>query len=356
MKPAKTALIVGAVVGVLLFLVVAFLLVRSIQSYNEGNTNYRSQRSKLEKYLKKAPFPSKENVALEVSNAGQIDSWFDDVITRLMAGNIQPRTQRSPSKFVSVYGAMQSALNQYARKQTVAVEENFTYGFDFYSGTGTLPAPDDVPRLMAQLEMVTRLSRVLFDARVKQLTAIERPVFEAAAKASMAPSASKRSARPSRSKENARPSRSRSPKRGRKGKSTVGTGASAAATRAEVARGLFKTERFVFTFKAKESALMEALNSLATIREFVIVHSVTLTKPVPALVPDATAPTGGGATAASAGDPLAMLGLAAQPGAGPAPDAPPVVEEVRFVSGLAFEIPLDVTLELDVYTFLRKDS
>lgn len=360
MKPAKTALIVSAIVGALLFLVVAFLLVRSIQSYNEGNHTYRSERSKLEKYLKKAPFPSQENVDLEVGNAGQIDSWFDDVITRLMAGNIQGRTQRSPSKFVSVYGAMQSKLNEYARNQTVGVADNFTYGFDFYSGTGTLPAPDDVPRLMAQLEMVTRLSRILFDARVKQLVEIQRPVFESAAKASLSPGSVSGTTRQSRSEDTARPSRSsrrRKPSSKRPSKGAP-TAASRAASRAEVARGLFKTERFVFTFKAKESALMEALNSLATIREFVVVHAVTLTKPVPALVPDANNPTASGASPSDAVDPLAMLGLAAQPGApagtGPAP--PPTEEKAHFVSGPLFEIPLDVTLELDVYTFLRKET
>ena len=356
MKPAKTAMLAGAVVGALLFLVVTFLLVRSIQSYNEGNQTYRSQRSKLEKYLKKAPFPSDENVELEVSNAEQIDDWFDDVIMRLMGGNIESKGQRSPSRFVAVYGAMQSALNQYGRKQNVVVDANFTYGFDFYSGTGALPAPDDVPRLIDQLTMVTRLSRVLFDARIKQLVVIKRPVFEAAAKASTSPGSGATATRPSRSQASARPSRS---SRNRRSSSSRAKPAATVSTAArDVSRELFKTERFVITFKARESALMEVLNSLATIREFVIVHSVILSKPLPALVPEVSAPVSGGATSATAGDPLAMLGLTGAPGAGvvSGAEAVPAEKAVRFVSGVPMEIPLDVTLELDVYTFLREQK
>jgi hypothetical protein len=356
MKPAKTAMLAGAVVGALLFLVVAFLLVRSIQSYNEGNQTYRSERSTLEKYLTKAPFPSEENVELEVSNAEQIDDWFDDVITRLMGGNIQSKGQRSPSKFVAVYGAMQSALNQYARKQNVVVDDSFTYGFDFYSGTGALPAPDDVPRLIDQLTMVTRLSRVLFDARIKQLLVIKRPVFEAAAKASASPGSGATATRPSRSQRSARPSRSSRSRRSSSSRAKPAATVSSAAR--DVARELFKTERFVITFKARESALMEALNSLATIREFVIVHSVTLSKPLPPLVPEVNAPSSGGAASATGDDQLDMLGLRGDPGTGGAPNDEALASKdaVRYVSGVPLEIPLDVTLELDVYTFLREQK
>lgn len=355
MKPAKTALIVGAAVGALLLLAMAFLLVRSIQQHGEGNRTYKSQSSKLQQYLKKAPFPSQENVDVEVDNAQNIDVWFDDVISRLMAGNIQSRGQRSPSKFVSVYGAMQSALNQYARKQTVMVDPGFTYGFDHYSGTGALPAPDDVPRLMAQLEMITRLSRVFFDARIKQLVAIKRPVFESAAIASMSPASAPAAARPSRSRP---PSRSSSRRRRSAPSPRAVPASSSARSARDVSRELFKKERFVITFKAKESALMEALNSLATIREFVIVHSVTLAKPVPALVPEVSSPIA--SATADGSDPLAMLGLTGQP----APDGaaerivtpPPEKKAAHFVSGIQLEIPLDVTLELDVYTFIREQK
>jgi hypothetical protein len=185
---------------------------------------------------------------------------------------------------------------------------------------GRLPLPQDVPRLTQQVRIVETLCDVLFEARITELNGLGREEFEGEDSASGP-------AQP-------QPTAGRS----RRGSKPVAVTASLNSVNRNA--GIIPPEasygawHFVLKFTAKERALLDVLNRFAQSAVFVVVTDMSMSSPElgsgrsPERIAEAQPPRrGGGEEAASV--------PSATPGA--------------IVSG--HDLPLTVTMEVDVYQF-----
>ncbi len=323
MKRNQIITISVSVFGGLALLAAGWVLLRGVIRFNEASRSLEEAKHQLTGFYREPVFPSAENVKREQENTDQITFWFDELIETLREGNVV-RTERSPSLFKSILEKAQERLKQEARTAGTQLPAGFAFGFEKYTATGTLPAPDDVPRLAEQLILVTRISKILFDQRIKGLRVLERAVFEGAAEVetSTAPAGGPQVG--GRRASGGRPL----------ARATAGAPSAAAAQAGMIPAGsLFGTYRFVLEFDSKETALIKILNALASSPAFTIVNIVRLSKDIPNLMPTVEDPWG--ATPDGTAKSVASLHLG--------PNHP--------VSGLEMEIPLRVRLELDIYKF-----
>jgi len=236
--------------------------------------------------------------------------WFDDLTSALRKGNVTS-DERSPSRFVGILERTRERQVRDAQAAGTEIPPAFAFGFDRYTGTGALPRPDDVPRLTEQLILINRICKILFDHRVKELRLVERDVFEEDAVPSSPPPSGRLAA----------------------GLSVMADSRSTTAATSQPGivpeGGLFGKYRFTIEFNAKEAALINILNALASSQAFTVVNEVRVSKDIPVLIPTAADPSAG----EKAEDAAALLG----------PNYP--------VSGLEMEIPMRVRIELDVFKF-----
>ncbi len=335
MKKAQVITISLCAVGAIALLTAGFVLYRGISRFGQAREAEATARARLEGFYREPVFPSSDNVRRENANTEKLAGWFDELAAQLRKGNVVS-TERSPSAFKTVH--LEKTLERLVQEAQAAGTElpaNFGFGFAQYAGTPTLPRPDDVPRLMEQLELVGRISRILFANRVKSISTVERAAFEhqalppgAAQAAAAAPAApAGRPTRRTRTQTEAAPEPVVASQPG-----VVPSGA------------LFGKYRFVIEFSARESALFGVLNALAASPSFTVVKVVRLNKGIPVLMPVAmdmaaagVSIPGFGASSVVAPAPVLRLG----------PNYP--------VSGLEMEIPMQVRVELDVFKF-RGDS
>jgi hypothetical protein len=337
MKTAKIIVTVSCAVGAILFLGAGFVLYRGVGRFNTARENLENVKRDLDRYYKAKPFPSEDNVDRELANTKQVDTWFNSLMSTLEGGNVTS-TERSPSRFKIAVEASSRNLIKAGQKAGAELPPTgeFAFGFDRYAGTsGTLPKPQDVPRLMEQLVIVNRLCLVLFKHRVKGLTKVERDEFEVAGEAAPAEanpaSSSRRSSR-----------RGSSSSRSRSSGTTTRTAPRSAAWAGIIGEDdLYAKMHFAFEFRAKEKALLDILNALSANRMFITVTSISLSKPTPELVPVVTDPEDEGAVS---------VGFSAATKPTESPEAQKLGPNYP-VCGVKMEIPMDVRLELDVYKF-----
>ncbi|MBT3194632.1 MAG: hypothetical protein HN341_18965 [Verrucomicrobia bacterium] len=333
MKTAKILIAVGGAVGAILFLSAGFVLYRGIVRFSTARDDLTVAKRDLARYYEAPIFPSRENVQKELGNVEQVDVWFDELMDTLGEGNVTSG-ERSPSKFIGVSEVVRRRLVAEGQKAGAELPEparSFAFGFDRYSGTGELPKPQDVPRLMEQLVIINRLCLVMFNNRIKSISKVERDEFEDSpgpVTEASAPSGSTRG-------------------RSRRGSSTQGASSSRASRAKSKLAGvigedaLFAKLHFVLEFRAKESALVGILNALSLQPMFVAVTSLSVEKATPELVPavpevdaEHSDRSGfGGVTEPEVPEENQRLG----------PNYP--------VCGIKMEIPMDIRLELDVYKF-----
>jgi hypothetical protein len=341
-------------VGVLLLLGVGGLLVRSMMRFREREEGFGRLQNRLSELYRADVFPSMANVEIERENQVQLDVWFGEVMRQLSQGNSHLTSdERSPSRFVGVLERARENLVQHGQRSRVRLPDanmNFAFGFERYAGTGQLPSPDDVPRLMEQLMIVTRVCRTIFESEVVALQAVRREEFEDAAPLPVQETQAVRRG-PTARRGPAEPVVPQTVARRNPGLLADGD--------------MFTTYRFVLEFTAREEALTRVLNSFAASPVYIVVRSVTLRKEVPALVPARSATVGGAAgadrrSAPSAADMNFLFG-----GEAPrVPEAPAPEEATRDnllgpshpVSGIEMEIPMQVRMEIDVYKFRGVDE
>jgi hypothetical protein len=334
MKTTKIIVLAGCVIGALLFLGAGFVLYRGVVQFGEARDDLEDAKLDLGRYYEAKVFPSESNVNRERDNTKQVDLWFKELVGELCKGNVIS-DERSPSKFIGVFESVQRRLVKEARKAGTVLPDpadSFSFGFGQYSGTGTLPKPTDVPRLTEQLVIVNRLALILFNNRVKTVTKIEREAFEQADQS--ADSQAGESRRDDRRRD--RRSDSRRDRDRRKPTASASVGDAGRIRAGE----LYARMHFVLEFRAKQSALLDILNALAAHPMFIVVTSVSLSKPTPELVPVIAEEESEDSRAGFGGE-LTSEKTAEAPKLGPKYP----------VCGIKMEIPLDVRLELDVYKF-----
>ncbi len=356
MKSKQIILISASSVGAIVFAAAGFLLLRGLATFRDALDTFTAEKQALGAYYEKDPFPSQTNIAREQDNGRIVNGWYEKILARLVAQNVVS-SEYSPSKFRTNYDEAKKRLLDTARDSNVQVagDADFAFGFDRYSNTGNLPDEANVPALTEQLIIVERLCDVLFAKGIKVLAAVRRDDIEAArgvpagggpghgtAAGAGVTAPPGRRQRPSGS--SPRPP-SRPPKSARAG---------AGPSLARPVGKLYNKLHFGLDFKAKQGALLGVLNALSSNDMFVVVASVSMEKAVPEMMP---------------------VGLEAPPGTGPddliptlppafgGPDVKPDVSAVaviqpwekgkvdRIVSGPEHELPMDITVELDVYKF-----
>lgn len=327
MKKAQIiTLSIGVFSGIAL-LAAGWVLLRAVIRFNEVAESLDGSKRQLEGYYQEAVFPSTENVWREQTNTVELTRWFEELTAALRKGNVVS-VERSPSRFVGILERARDLLLRDAQAAGTELPKSFAFGFDLYSGTGTLPRPDDVPRLTEQLALVTRVCRILFENRVKELRVVGRAVFEEGAPVSTGAATA-----PGRRSISA-------PRAG--AESSRGLASSVEQPGVIPEGGLYGKYPFVFEFNAKETALISIINALAASPVFTVVNVIQIQKEVPVLLPVADEALAAG----TATDPLG-LGLGDKPVEPSTAHLGPGYP----VCGLEMEIPMQVRIELDIYKF-----
>jgi hypothetical protein len=329
MKKAQIITLTVCVIGGVALLAAAWTLFRGVVRFNLAAGALDDAKRQLTGYYQEAVFPSAENVQREKDNTLQVTRWYEELTTALRAGNVT-NSERSPSRFVGILERARERLLRDAQAAGTELPKSFAFGFDRYTGTGTLPRPDDVPRLTEQLILVTRVCIILFENRVKELRVVERALFEEGADVAPAAAAAGPGRRPAAGS-------------GGAGAGPVG-GLPASGEQPGIIPegGLYGRYRFAFEFNAKETSLLSILNALASSPVFTVVNVIRGAKEVPVLLP------------AVAETPVAEL-AADTVGAGVGDkkqEAPSERLGPNYpVCGLEMEIPMQVRIELDILKF-----
>lgn len=309
-------LIVGGSICLVLMIAAGFLLWKFQGDYAKVQEELQSAQSRLEQLNRRSPFPSAENLEKTKENLASIQSYYSNVVTVLQKDQVEPESIE-PSAFAPLLERGTHRVFERAKANGVKFPERFAMGFDRYAA-GELPAPEHLPRLVTQVQHLESLLNLLIDARISELTALQRTMFDTGATQTTEAEADPRS-------------------RGR------GTRAPAAAAVIDdkvpevQSNALYAVERFRLTFSARESAVWEVLNMLARSRALFVVSSVRMENPLV---------IGAGAAQAAA-KPAAA---AAAPGQQGVP-ALPLTHEERIVAGRE---PVTVSLVVDAYRILQE--
>ncbi len=330
MKKGKIILMAGCGLGGVLFLSAAFLLYQSVARFNVSQAELKSKSSELSAFYQEDPFPSRDNVKVEGTNAVMLTQWFDALMVRLSSSNISSQ-DRSPSLFKSVFGSTRSALKRRAVESGSVLPEDFAFGFSAYAGVDS-PNPDNVPRLMEQLKIMSTLCEILYKNGVKSLTSIQRDEFESSRADSSSSAARAASGRRSSSRRRSRSPAAPAPASGK------GHAVSKAGLIGEGA--LYGKYHFVVEFTCLSESLFGILNDLASCKMFSVVTSLKVTKAIPDLVPPAIEVPAENESST----PL------------PAAGRPEKKARQRRVCGPEMELPANVRIEIDVYKFKEESA
>jgi len=316
----KILVAAGLLVVVVLVGVPGWLLYRGIARFSTADQDLGRSLDILRSLYARDPFPSRENILLERDNADLLNDWVTKLHATLREGQIR-ETPITPAKFSTTYTRLRNALKGEAAKRGIVIKDD-TLGFERYA-LGKLPPPRTAPRLEQQVKIVTRLCLILMEARVKEISLVSREDVEDAA-------------------------------------APAGGGA-------DEPPALFEKRHFTLAFKAKERAVLRTLNRLADDRMFVVVTRIALEKQgsgvrMPAREDERQEEK---RTPRATGlERLRSMGMQprGRPGAA-SPEGPEAPEEdglpskqERMVSGPDLEIPMDVTLDLDVYIFNERQQ
>ncbi|MDA1044163.1 MAG: Amuc_1100 family pilus-like protein [Verrucomicrobia bacterium] len=124
------------------------------------------------------PFPSRENVDLELRNGEELQAWCESLLQNAREGQLD-LDMRTPSKFMQLLVETRKGLQ--AAAGAGVLPQGFTFGFERYLSEGegsVLPRPDHVSRLAQQLAIIERVSKILFEEGITRLISVKRQVFE----------------------------------------------------------------------------------------------------------------------------------------------------------------------------------
>lgn len=253
--------------------------------------------TRLQQLYRRDPFPAKDNVHKEAENLKDVVDRYNELNELLRAGqvNLQPM---EAADFMQFLEKSLRKLRDRLQNARIKFPGKYAFGFDKYAG-GQLPASGDIPRLVQQLKIIEALCDILQEAGIAELVAIERDNFEQAARGADASG-------------------------GRRGALSPEAAASSPGGDKLVA-----SQHFNISVKARENAVIEMLNLMASRLMFMVVTRVEMTNPLQEY---------------SSGGPVSAPAVAARaPGA-----LEPAARERQVILGRE---ELDVKLGLDVYQF-----
>lgn len=307
----NTLFLIGGTVALLLLLAISWLLY-GIRRLNKAQVELEQKRLEFASFYQKNPFPSSRNLEREKSNFQEYNEWHDRLRDELAQGRIDTESEKSPSIFMSFLGEQKNRLVEHARRKNVTLPSESSFGFErYFAADGILPVPTMVPRLTQQFILMKDLCEILFDERIKSLTFARRDEFEVAQRA--------RDGVGSPIKLKEEPLNS----------DAGGVDAS--------------VFRFEFSFVSDERSLTGILNRLAAHPTFIVVSSLRMEKSGSDMI----------APAVARPVPLGVSTAVVDQAAG---DMIPSVRHLkhrneRIACGNTREIPMNVTLIVDVYQF-----
>lgn len=335
MSSKHMPLIVGGAVSLVLLLGAgAFLFVQQ-GGYAEKIESMDSVGAKLKKLTDRKPFPSASNVNRLDSQLEVYTAYQDSLFSSMSKGQEAVGTV-DQDRFRRLLAESLTKLIREARSQSVAIPVQFPFGFQRYVA-GSLPDPDEMPRLMSQLQGVTQLCHILYESGISALLGVERTEFEKAAGGAAAEAEAD------------------NPRRGRRGRGEEENVAAADASKALYTDpdGLFTKEHYVLKFRAKDAAIQAVLDRLAKGAPFTVVTRMDLVnpnRPVVIVQPEDGQPVGQPPPSFGPG------GWAPPPppaGRSLAPEGKenePLPRDLRVIAGR--EIP-EIRLEIDIYRFVE---
>lgn len=321
-------LVVGGGAALVLMLVALFMLYRFYRAYDRVNVDLQSSMGQLKTLQDRAPYPSRENVAVTQTNLLIFQDYFDGLFKFLKQGQIEP-VEMEAAKFTPLLRDGILRVSKRAQDAGVTLPAMFAMGVERYK-QGALPSGADVPRLVVQLKTLEALCDMLIDAKVSEIVSVKRRVFEqgAAAQETLPGDA------------------------GRFGRWGSGGGVApepssveAAQTEAVDPSGLFSIEHYTLEFKCHEKSMWNILNALAKSKLFAVVTRVLIANDNPVLKIAAKAPA---QAAPAPGTTPSAPGFPTLQAAGKI--LPEVkTQDQRVIAGRELA---KVILEIDVYRFL----
>ena len=345
-------------IAVLVVLVAAIAVIGS----NVNGKNVRAKKVRkardaakveLEKVFKDDIFPSAENVVALRDNSGKLEVARDEIAARLAECNFNAPTNISPSVFVDRLRAVVLMKREKAPvvegKKSVGPE--FMFGFERYLGaSAVMPRDTDVPRLLEQLVITSALVDEIYASGVTTVKAIRREMFDGAGETAVAEEESSA---------------------GRRGRRRNRGGDDEAAVSAQPAAGpgysidtdLYRAQHFTLQLVARQNAVVDLLNRIAKLHTgskglFAIVSDIRLQKSGA----DLRLPGGG----APKDDKEVKSGRRGSRSAEEETEEPaaevdgPVISKLppgqRLMSGPELDAPLDVVIDLDVYSFNTREA
>lgn len=247
-------LLVGGGAAVVLLIASLFFLFRFQGRYGDTNRELESARLRLQQLNSRNPFPSEANVKKMQDNLALLRTQALQLQSTLQKSQIRGENME-PAEFAPLLEKTSRRMQQKAQESGVTLPAGFAFGFPRYAA-GELPAAESVFRLVGQLRAVETVCDILFQARIAQIDALDREVFEETGVAVEA--AQSQDLRRSRRAvtETAAPSSGNVPK--------------------AVTNELYSVERITVNVQGRETAIWDVLNGIVRHPAFLVLADVKL--------------------------------------------------------------------------------
>ena len=319
MKRHQIILIVCGVLLAAVCVVAGWFLVSALADKSAAAEERNQAYDELQKIYRAKVFPNAENIDRLAKDQEALETWLATASNLVHKGDLQIEKKTPPSFKQTLTATVRKLSAHPGAVQGKIVAANFNFGFDQYLGTSdSLPDPANVDRLAAQLVIIEKICEELYASNILELKSVSREVFDSA------------SADSSEQRSDSSGGRRRNRDRDR------ADDAQQAKTVAAQSENIAK-QRFSFEFQARPAAFIEVLNRLAKTDLFVVVAEVSVSK---------TADSLAAYNAKKSGSSSKESAKAAEVDLTKAPHAE------RIVTDPGREPPVNVKLDIDVYSFL----
>ena len=296
MKSQKAAITTLIAISTTIIVGTCAMLFFEYDWLGDAKRKIETQMTTLTNSMARYPFPSTSSIVAVSNNVRTLEEDAALLRRDMNAGKIAIESGMDHLAWLSSLTKKRRDLQNGARVSNVRLPAKFIFGFDRYM-TGNPPKVSDVPRLDLQLKTVESLCKIMFQSGVWEIKTITREEFEDQDQSA-----------------------------------TKGSNAGAATTN-ETPQ--FTKEHLTIGLMAKEAAVIDLLNALASSKMFVVVTLVRIqADPGVELRPVGKAgeDVDPGSKSGDTGDEAGSL-------------------SAKVITGRGKEKPADVYLELDVYEF-----
>jgi hypothetical protein len=173
--------------GVIALGVIGWIYMGTWESFSRQSgvaADLENATSQLDRLRNRKPYPHVENVATLSNNVARLASrddalgvagWLDKLAAASPAPPDVPRAEFNP-----LLVRRKGVLLATARKNGVALPDNFGFGFGRYVNAGLAPANDanEIRLLLTQWNTIETITQALFSNKVERIDAIRRATFD----------------------------------------------------------------------------------------------------------------------------------------------------------------------------------